>query len=94
MNRADLALISATRTALRDGSARTARERAGITQAEMAAVLGASRPAISMWEAGKRQPGTAYALAYGRALAALVPRAALSLAEWHPCNYAIVLRMA
>lgn len=76
MNRADLALISATRTALRDGSAKIARERAGVTQAEMADVLGVSRPAISMWEAGKRQPGTRLALAYGRALAALGQRAA------------------
>lgn len=76
MNRADLTLISATRSALRDGSARITREHAGITQKEMADVLGVSRPAVSMWEAGRRQPGTAHALAYGRALAVLAPKAA------------------
>jgi DNA-binding XRE family transcriptional regulator len=76
VNRADLTLISATRAALRDGSAKAARERAGVTQKEMAAVLGVARSAVSQWEAGKRVPGTALTVAYGRALAALTPKAA------------------
>ena len=82
MNRADLALISATRRALRTGEARQAREAAGVTQKEMAAACGTCPAYISMIERlgpdgiPLRVPGTKLALAYGRALAALGQRAA------------------
>jgi len=75
VNRRDLALIAVTRAALEDGSARVRREAARISVSEMAAVCGASRSAVSMWErqdaAGQplRVPGTEHALAYGQALA-------------------------
>jgi transcriptional regulator with XRE-family HTH domain len=78
MDSSDLALISAVRRALRDGSARAAREAAGVTQKEMAAVVGCVPSAISQYESldpvtGRpfRVPGTEKALAYGRELVAL-----------------------
>jgi DNA-binding transcriptional regulator YiaG len=47
------------------------REAAGVTQAEMAAVLGCSTPAISKWENGERVPTKFAMLAYGKLLDAL-----------------------
>jgi transcriptional regulator with XRE-family HTH domain len=82
VNRADLTLISATRTALRTGQARRIRESAGISVKEMAAACGTAPSYISMMERTDadgvplRVPGTKLALAYGRALAALAPKAA------------------
>ncbi|MGH8921885.1 MAG: hypothetical protein ACRD0H_26680 [Actinomycetes bacterium] len=82
MNRRDLALIAETRAALADGSARERRVLARISVSEMAAACGASSAAVSMWERrdadGKplRRPGTAGALAYGRALQAAERKAA------------------
>jgi transcriptional regulator with XRE-family HTH domain len=82
VTRADLALISATRKALRTGQARRIREAAGVTAKEMAAACGTAPSYISMIErigpggAPLRVPGTKLALAYGRALAALGQRAA------------------
>jgi hypothetical protein len=74
----DLALISAVRRALRDGSARAFRQAAGVTQKEIAAVVGCVPSAISQYESldpvtGRpfRVPGTEKALAYGRELVAL-----------------------
>lgn len=71
MNRRELAIIAETRAALADGTARARREAAGIRQAEFAKVLGVAPSAVSQWESGKRTPGTAHALAYGKALAAV-----------------------
>jgi len=82
VNRADLALIAATRRALRTGEARRVREAAGVTAKEMAAACGTSPSYVSMMERlgpdgiPLRVPGTRLALAYGRALAALAPKAA------------------
>jgi transcriptional regulator with XRE-family HTH domain len=36
---------------------REARERAGMTQAELAESVGGGQPEVSMWEIGKRTPG-------------------------------------
>lgn len=36
--------------------ARDLRQQAGLTQADVAAVLGVTRAAVSQWEAGKRVP--------------------------------------
>jgi transcriptional regulator with XRE-family HTH domain len=72
MTRRDLILIAATRAQLADGT--TARQRrlaAGVKVMEVAAVLGVSPQAVSMWESGRRVPGTVHALAYARALAAV-----------------------
>ena len=41
------------------GVARFTRERAGLTQREMAALLGVDRSAVSRWEAGVRAPRAA-----------------------------------
>ncbi len=48
--------------------ARLVREEAGLTQEELASVLGVSAPAISRWEAGTRHPRRAVAAAYAEAL--------------------------
>jgi DNA-binding transcriptional regulator YiaG len=72
---ADLAAVSRTRAALASGTARLAREHAGISRTEMAASLGVSRQAVSKWEAG-RGITAEHALAYGRLLAKLVKEAA------------------
>ena len=72
MNRRDLTLIAETRTSLADGSARRDREAAGVRVSEVAAVVGVSPQAVSQWEHGRRVPATAHALAYGKALAAVL----------------------
>jgi transcriptional regulator with XRE-family HTH domain len=76
VTRRDLALITETRAALADGSARSRRTLAGIRQVELAALLGVAQSTVSQWESGKRVPDAGDALAYGRALAALGRRAA------------------
>jgi transcriptional regulator with XRE-family HTH domain len=62
--------------ALADGSAKARRKAAGVTQAEMAAVLHVWQSAVSQWETGKRTPDVKSALAYGRVLADAERRAA------------------
>jgi len=72
----DLALITETRRALADGSAKRRRIASGIRQVEMAAVLGVAQSTVSQYEAGRRVPDAVRALAYVRALAAAERRAA------------------
>ena len=72
----DLAAVSRVRASLKSGSARTARDAAGVSSAEMAAALGVSRQSVSAWEAGRSVPSAAHALAYARALAAIMRPAA------------------
>ena len=76
MRAVDLALVSAIRAELADGRARMAREDAGVRQADVAAVLGVSRQAVSKWEAGLCSPSAPHALAYGKLLRQLARRAA------------------
>jgi DNA-binding XRE family transcriptional regulator len=76
MRPSDLAAVARIRDDLRSGAARKARSAAGVTASEMARVLNVSRTSVSDWETGKRAPSVAHALAYGRALAALAPKAA------------------
>lgn len=76
MRPADLAAIARIRADLRSGAARSAREAAGVSAAEIASVCGVSRQAVSAWEAGRSVPSAAHALAYARALAAIVRQAA------------------
>jgi DNA-binding XRE family transcriptional regulator len=73
---ADLALIAQTRADLSSGRAREARRLAGLHQHEIAEALGVSRQAVTGWEAGKRAPSSAHALAYGKLLRQLARRAA------------------
>lgn len=71
MTRRELTLIAETRVSLADGSAQRARIAAGVRVAEIAAFLDVSPQAVSQWEHGRRVPGTAHALAYGKVLAAV-----------------------
>jgi transcriptional regulator with XRE-family HTH domain len=43
---------------------RLLRERAGLSQAEVAEALGVSRPAVTRWESGQREPRSAVRVAY------------------------------
>jgi DNA-binding transcriptional regulator YiaG len=52
-------------------TARTIREEARASQAELAAVLGVTRPTVSRWEAGSRRPRGRDLDAYIELLAAL-----------------------
>lgn len=63
--------IARVRRMLADGSAREHRERARLTQGEVADALGVSPATVSRWEAGQRVPLTRYALAYARLLSLL-----------------------
>lgn len=69
----DLAVIREARTAGKSGRGREIRERANLTQEEVAAAItspgaAVSRAAIGMWESGRRIPSGRRALAYGRLL--------------------------
>jgi DNA-binding XRE family transcriptional regulator len=72
----DLAAAVRIRADLTSDAAREAREAAGVTAADMARSVGVSRQAVSSWETGAVVPTLEHALAYGRALAALAPKAA------------------
>ena len=76
MRPADLAAAVQTRALLRSGDAARQRAAAGITAADIARTLGVTRQAVRAWETGAAVPTTGHALAYGRALAALAPKAA------------------
>jgi DNA-binding XRE family transcriptional regulator len=73
----DLAAAVRARSDLRSDAARKAREKAGITAADMARSLGVSRQAVSSWETGAAVPTLEHALAYGKVLAALRQTASL-----------------
>jgi len=49
---------------------RIARIAHDMTQQELAIALGVSRPAVTMWETAKQQPGTSHLLELPRALGA------------------------
>jgi transcriptional regulator with XRE-family HTH domain len=65
---ADLPAVSAARLWCRSGLARTIREQAGLTLAEMGSLAGASTAAVYRWEAGQRTPRGVNAARYYRAL--------------------------
>jgi transcriptional regulator with XRE-family HTH domain len=65
----DAVLISRARlAAARGNQLREARERAGLTQSDVARAIGVSPAAVSRWEAGKRRPSAATAARLGRLL--------------------------
>jgi DNA-binding transcriptional regulator YiaG len=70
----DLAAVARIRDELRSGAARIAREAAGISAAELARTLKVSRTTLGDWEAGRKRPTEAHALAYARTLAMLAKR--------------------
>jgi transcriptional regulator with XRE-family HTH domain len=53
---------------------REIREDAGITQLELAEVLGVSRAALSRWESGNREPSRRFATEYAAVLREIVNR--------------------
>ena len=76
MRPTDLATAVRIRADLASDAARESREAAGVTAADIARVVGVTRQAVSAWETGREVPTVPHALAYGRALAALAPKAA------------------
>jgi len=76
MRPTDLATAVSIRASLASHAARESREAAGVTAADIARVVGVTRQAVSAWETGREVPTVPHALAYGRALAALAPKAA------------------
>jgi DNA-binding transcriptional regulator YiaG len=73
---ADLLTLSDARRACAAGAAREMRESAGLTQDEIAEIVGVTRAAVSQWERGQRVPAGNAALAYGRLLRQYARRAA------------------
>lgn len=69
MDAADEALtVARVRALLRSGRARTIRERARLSQAEVARAVGTDGPQISRWEAGKAAPQREAALRLAKLL--------------------------
>ena len=64
----ELSLLVEVRTAVASGRAARIRELAGLSQAELAELVGVTPAAISRWEAGERRPTGERALAYAKAL--------------------------
>ena len=62
------------RQASRNGNAAALRQRAGLTQDEIAQAAGVSAATISRWEAGIRRPTGAASARYGRILRELATR--------------------
>lgn len=56
---------------LRSGEARAIRKRAGLSQADVARVVGTDAPQVSRWETGKSVPRRGSALKLARLLAEL-----------------------
>jgi DNA-binding XRE family transcriptional regulator len=67
----DLLLIANVRAAISKGKTGEIRRRAGLTQDEVASVVGVTASCVSHWEAGRRLPRGKVARRYGRLLAAL-----------------------
>jgi len=64
----DAVELAQVREMVRSGRARTIRERAALSQAEIAAELGVHETTVSHWELGVRSPSSALASRYGRLL--------------------------
>lgn len=63
MNAVDEALaVAQVRADLRAGRARATRERAGLSQAEVARAVGTDAPTVSRWETGQHPPRRDFAL--------------------------------
>ena len=68
MRASNLNLLIEARAAAGNGRAARIRELAGLSQAEVADLIGVTPAAISRWEAGERRPTGERAVAYGRVL--------------------------
>ncbi len=71
-----LARAQTARYALRTGLARELRQRAGLSQGDVARALGVDVGAVSRWEANKRKPTGAVGAAFLEFVASLVETAA------------------
>lgn len=65
---AGLALVIEAREAAGSGRGERIRRAAGVSQGEIAAVVGVTPACISRWEAGDRRPRGPAAIAYARVL--------------------------
>lgn len=70
----DLLLIADVRAAISGGKTAEIRRRAGLTQDEVASVVGVTASCVSHWEAGRRLPRGKAAKRYARLLGALEQR--------------------
>ncbi len=82
----DPASLAAARRLAGSPRARTIRERAGLSLADMAAGLGVSAAAVQRWEAGLRRPGRDVALRYAAVLDALGHQLGEPLNEPNPAE--------
>ncbi len=64
-------LLAEARRAARDGRAKVLRERARLSQAEVARTCHVTAPAVTRWEQGSREPRGEAALRYARLLGRL-----------------------
>jgi transcriptional regulator with XRE-family HTH domain len=64
----NLDVLIEVRAAIKSGRAARVRELAGLSQSEVAELVGVTPAAISRWEAGDRRPTGDRAVAYGRVL--------------------------
>lgn len=68
MTKTELDLLIEVRQATASGRAARLRELSGLSQAEIAELVGVTAACVSRWEAGDRRPTGKQALNYGRAL--------------------------
>ena len=66
--------IARVRELARNGTARTIREAAGLSQGEVARAVGVSVPALHRWEKGDRTPRGDPAIRYAHVLDSLIRR--------------------
>jgi transcriptional regulator with XRE-family HTH domain len=67
----DLEALLSARNAAADGTGRRLREAAGLTQGELAGLIGMDQSQLSRWEAGLRRPRGPAAIRWARALRVL-----------------------
>lgn len=63
--------LAEARRLARSGEARAIREKAGVSQAEVAAALGVHETTVARWEKGVRSPRGPVAQRYGRLIRSL-----------------------
>lgn len=68
MNADDLVAVVRLRADVRAGLVREVRERAGLSQAEVANAVGAHRATVTLWEQGRRVPHGQAAVRYAHLL--------------------------
>jgi transcriptional regulator with XRE-family HTH domain len=77
MSPQELSLLIEGRAAVTSGRGTRIRETAGLSQSELARLVGVTPAAISRWEAGERTPSGESAVSYAKALRRLAQEVAL-----------------